>query len=89
MQVARSILPLTLVSYEREGTGAKARITDIRLGYLRVMRPDQPDTLTLIPVWDFYGSVTFNGSYVQNWACHSWLTINAIDGTVIDRQYGY
>ena len=88
MQVARSILPLTLVSYEREGTGAKARITDIRLGYLRVMRPDQPDTLTLIPVWDFYGSVTFNGSYVQNWACHSWLTINAIDGTIIDRQYG-
>ena len=89
MQVARSILPLTLVSYEREGTGAKARITDIRLGYLRVMQPDQPDTLTLIPVWDFYGTVTFIGGYVQNWACHSWLTINAIDGTVIDRQYGY
>ena len=89
MQVARSILPLTLASYEREGTGARARITDIRLGYLRVMRPDQPDTLTLIPVWDFYGTVTFNGGYVQNWACHSWLTINAIDGTVIDRQYGY
>ena len=89
MQVARSILPLTLVSYEREGTGARARITDIRLGYLRVMRPDQPDTLTLIPVWDFYGSVTLGGSHVQNWACHSWLTINAMDGTVIDRQYGY
>ncbi|MBR6861504.1 MAG: hypothetical protein IKM73_09300, partial [Acidaminococcaceae bacterium] len=63
--------------------------TDIRLGYLRVMRPDQPDMLTLIPVWDFYGTVTFNGSFIQNWACHSWLTINAIDGTVIDRQYGY
>jgi hypothetical protein len=89
MQVARSILPLTLASYEREGTGARAWITDIRLGYLRVMRPDQPDTLMLIPVWDFYGNVAFNGSYVQNWACHSWLTINAIDGTVIDRQYGY
>lgn len=89
MQVARSILPLTLASYEREGIGARARITDIRLGYLRVMRPDQPDTLTLIPVWDFYGTVTFNGGYVQNWACHSWLTINAMDGTVIDRQYGY
>ena len=89
MQVARSILPLTLASYEREGTGARAWITDIRLGYLRVMRPDQPDTLMLIPVWDFYGSVTFNGSFVQNWACHSWLTINAIDGTIIDRQYGY
>ena len=89
MQVAGSILPLTLASYEREGTGAKARITDIRLGYLRVMRPDQPDMLTLIPVWDFYGTVTFNGSFIQNWACHSWLTINAIDGTVIDRQYGY
>ena len=89
MQVARSILPLTLASYERDGDGARARITDIRLGYLRVMQPDQPDTLTLIPVWDFYGTVTFNGSFVQNWACHSWLTINAIDGTVIDRDYGY
>lgn len=89
MQVARSILPLTLGSYERDGTGARAKITDIRLGYLRVLRPDQPDTLTLIPVWDFYGTVSRGGSYVQNWACHSWLTINAIDGTVIDRQYGY
>ncbi len=89
MQVARNILPLTLASYEREGTGARAWITDIRLGYLRVMQPNQPETLTLIPVWDFYGTVTFNGSFVQNWACHSWLTINAIDGTVIDRQYGY
>ena len=89
MQVVRSILPLTLASYERDGDGARASITDIRLGYLRVMRPDQPDTLTLIPVCDFYGTVTFNGSFVQNWACHSWLTINAIDGTVIDRQYGY
>ncbi len=89
MQVARSILPLTLASYEREGTGARAWITDIRLGYLRVMRSDQPDTLMLIPVWDFYGTVTFNGGYVQNWACHSWLTINAMDGTVIDRTYGY
>ena len=89
MQVAGSILPLTLASYERDGDGARARVTDIRLGYLRVMRPDQPDMLTLIPVWDFYGTVTFNGSFIQNWACHSWLTINAIDGTVIDRQYGY
>ncbi len=89
MQVARSILPLALASYEREGTGARAWITDIRLGYLRVMRSDQPDMLMLIPVWDFYGTVTFNGGYVQNWACHSWLTINAMDGTVIDRQYGY
>ena len=89
MQVARNILPLTLASYEREGTGARAWITDIRLGYLRVMRPNQPDTLTLIPVWDFYGTVTTSGSSVQNWACHSWLTINATDGTVIDRSYGY
>lgn len=89
MQVAGSILPLTLASYEREGAGARAWITDIRLGYLRAMRPDQPDTLMLIPVWDFYGVVTFNGSYIQNWACHSCLTINAIDGTIIDRQYGY
>jgi hypothetical protein len=50
----------------------------------------------LIPVWDFFGSTTQytvqdGKEYVDTYesATRSLLTINAIDGAVIDRQKGY
>ena len=45
---------------------------------MRVLEPDSLDSGVIIPVWDFYGP-----------SGETYLTINAIDGTVIDRQYGY
>ena len=95
MQVAASLMPLKYASSERYYADNRVQVTSIRLGYMRVMRQDKPGEFMLTPVWDFYGSVQLrrqkNGKVVAGWDLpfNSLLTINAIDGTVIDRQYGY
>lgn len=66
----------------------------IQFGYMAVRQPDGSYHYT--PVWDFYGHRTLFGTggyahgkdFVKLWG-NSELTINAIDGTVIDRDYGY
>ena len=68
-------------------------ITDILFSYLRVKRQDT-DTYYLIPVWDFmgygYDDVFPDDPNSRGWYAHqSFLTINAIDGSIIDRNVGY
>ena len=77
-------------------------IEEVQLGYMRVKLPNSDNRYALIPVWDFFGSYEFSGygekpdvvftsdelesvSSVR----HSYLTINAIDGSTIDRSLGY
>ncbi|HHY83071.1 MAG TPA: hypothetical protein GX505_10410 [Clostridiales bacterium] len=70
------------------------QVYKIQLGYMAVRQPD--NTYHYIPVWDFYGhrKLSGTGGYAHGeesgliWG-DSVLTINAIDGTVIDRNYGY
>jgi Family of unknown function (DUF6034) len=73
-------------------------INRITLGLMRVQIKDQPDTYMMTPVWDFFGSVnpkpsgtvTYNGyGFPTNHAVQSFLTVNAIDGSIIDRTQGY
>lgn len=63
-------------------------ITEIRLGYMPVLVKDGSGTWELRPVWDFFGIRTMSFSYDDR-PCKVALTIDAIDGTVIDRNYGY
>lgn len=67
-------------------------IDRINLGYMQITAQNSSKQ-TLIPVWDFFGweeivnaetinQVTINGQT-------SYLTINAIDGSIIDRSLGY
>ncbi len=68
-------------------------ITDIRFSYLRVKR-QAADIYYLVPVWDFmgygYDDVFPDDPAGREWYAHqSFLTINAIDGSVIDRNQGY
>ena len=42
----------------------------------------------MVPVWDFFGSRTI-GREFYDITHYSLFTINAIDGTVIDREWGY
>ena len=74
-------------------------IDRITLGLSRVQ---SGESFYLIPVWDFYGNVTYldgdgndafgkkldDGARYRD-SLRSLLTINAIDGTLIDRQLGY
>lgn len=52
--------------------------------------------LCMIPVWDFFGSMTseseYNGETESNTSKdpnESFLTINAVDGSIINRNLGY
>lgn len=78
-------------------------ISEIVLDLVRVQAGDE---YLLIPVWNFYGSITWlskEGEKVELWIrdTHSYLnflisdyetpvmTLNAIDGSVVDKRYGY
>ena len=73
-------------------------ITRICLSYMKVKKKDAPDERYLLPVWDFMG-YTYNPDYprsdadligTKSWFLYqSLLTVNAIDGSVIDRDAGY
>ncbi|MCD7716330.1 MAG: DUF6034 family protein [Lachnospiraceae bacterium] len=81
-------------SYE---DSASLEITEVTLGYMRIYDPGADSRSgTLVPVWDFFGSEevhsTYDGVEYTNYIDYpgnSFLTINAADGTIIDRSLGY
>lgn len=93
MSIFGTIAPLS-VQYTENDLGRKSKanngmhITEIRLGYMPVLQKDNPNQWELRPVWDFIGSRILPLATYDN-PCYSLLTIDAIDGTVIDRNYGY
>lgn len=89
MDVAKTIIPLTLSHLEREGKNVHANVYRISFGYARIDRMDAPYQYKLVPVWDFFGVVDDDSRKEYAMDNYSLLTINAIDGTVIDRMYGY
>ena len=73
-------------------------IQKVELSLMRIRKRDDPDHFLLIPVWDFYGThineyVNEDSNSGKNESAYqvpylSLLTLNAIDGTVIDRYLG-
>lgn len=62
-------------------------INNVKLRYSRISEPDNFDTGILVPVWDFIGTRTdVSGEEEKDIVL---LSINAIDGTVIDKDLGY
>ena len=63
-------------------------ISDMKLSYTRVDKQDDKGHYYYVPVWDFYGKTSMidPGTDLE---IYSFLTINALDGTIIDRTYGY
>lgn len=69
-------------------------VDEVRLGYMRVREKGNVTEGTMVPVWDFFGSETFyyeemEEPYTQDGPYNCLLTINAMDGTIIDRDLGY
>jgi hypothetical protein len=65
-------------------------INRITLGMMRVAKKDSSGEYMYVPVWDFFGNYIYqreSDSYSER-AC-SMLTINATDGSIIDRGLGY
>jgi hypothetical protein len=71
-------------------------IDRITLGLTRIAVKDKPDEFMIVPAWDFFGTVKVDYTpesgytgFVTSDAYKSFLTINAIDGSIINRSYGY
>ncbi len=75
----------------------KITITKIALGDMRIYDPSVDSTIgTLVPVWDFFGFQEHAGTYEgesyyskEAYSNRSFLTINAADGTIVNRSLGY
>ncbi|MDE6231752.1 MAG: hypothetical protein K2M60_00180 [Lachnospiraceae bacterium] len=77
--------------YELDGINVNIDIDRVVLGYAMISEKDRFDTGLLVPVWDFIGTkeLTPGDGTVMTKDYESVMTINAIDGTVIDRTLGY
>ena len=84
---------MLLINYSAYETELQIEVDRVQLGLMRVTNSEERDSGVLIPVWDFFGSITAmpddGEPYLFGWADDSLLTINAIDGSIIDRGLGY
>ena len=92
-EIEKIIEQMFRVKWEPAGEEAcEYNITKVVLSLRRVMEQDNVERGLFIPVWDLYGTCSFTypgepplpGNNDQ-----SFLTINAIDGSVIDLNKGY
>ena len=71
------------------GLNKTVTIQNIRFGYARIAEQNKVDSALLVPAWDFFGTVEdANGTVIDD-PERSLFTINAIDGSIIDRAFGY
>ncbi len=96
-QVFRTIY-LDSESQKSQNAPIAMKITRICFSYMRVKKQNEDEISYLIPVWDFMCAVDagamLNAGFHQpgekEWLLQqSILTINAIDGSIIDRNAGY
>lgn len=71
---------------EKEAGSVVIKVTDVRLVYTRISEKNSFDTGLVVPVWDFEGTIT---DEYGNEKTGNILSVNAIDGSVINRELGY
>lgn len=92
--IFRELLSKKYGQFVEAGVEQEFQIDEIRLGYMRVRERETPTEGRMVPVWDFFGSRTVKDAQgniidTQDGPFESWFTVNACDGTVIDRGSGY
>lgn len=92
----RNVFETMIIASNAPQVDTELHITEVRLGLMRISEQNNLSKGLLIPVWDFFGKLTtryeeegIQKVYTLEDAGQSWLTINAIDGSVIDRALGY
>jgi len=93
IETARTILPM---QFEKESLNEKQRdvtICEVALTMMRVARMGTDNEYFYLPIWDFIGyfgeNIDTNITEDNPGAMKSFLTLNAVDGSVIDRSFGY
>lgn len=75
---------------EQEAPAVQIDIQQVALRYTRISEADSFDTGLLVPVWDFIGTRKETiGEKGYTGKVEPILTVNAIDGSIIDRALGY
>lgn len=91
--VFENMLPITHGFVNEVDYKLDIDISEVRLGLMRVTEQNSRDSGLLIPVWDFFGTTTVipavGEPYLGGEGMDSLLTINAVDGSIIDRDLGY
>lgn len=101
MDIYEKMMLIKNADYMENAKELTYKIDRIVFGYTRIYEPKSDSRSgVLVPVWDFFGS--YEGTYKEEaeWETgsenflyapqyESYLTINAIDGSVIDRGLGY
>ena len=71
-------------------------ISEVRLNLMRIRGKNSLSEGLLVPVWDFWGTISYHAAdntysnLVESREEYTVaLTVNAIDGTIIDRKIGY
>lgn len=82
---------MVTVKYAAVDGKSKILIDRVKLGYVRVSEEDSFNTGLLVPAWEFYGKVSKmdDDNNINEECVSSVMTINAIDGTIIDKSLGY
>ena len=75
--------------FDGQGNQVEICVESVKLGYARVRESGADAVGILVPVWDFYGSKTYRNdagevSFVSRFDFDSLITINAMDGTVVE-----
>ena len=78
-----------MIALKYANTQSIITIENIRFGYARVAEQNRSGSALMVPAWDFFGTISdFNGISLSDHGT-SLITINAIDGNIIDRGLGY
>ena len=78
-----------MIAVKYANTQSVITVENIRFGYARVAEQNRSGSALLVPAWDFFGTISdFNGISRSDYGT-SLITINAIDGSIIDRGLGY
>lgn len=81
---------MIFVAHAQSGGDSKLtfNIDRVQLGMMRIQDKYSPGTGLIVPVWDFFGTMALDGHGI-NTGHTSHLTVNAIDGSIINRFKGY
>lgn len=83
---------MVLISQAEEDVNIEVDIDRVELVYARISEADSFDTGLIVPVWNFNGTVTAEGTIQlkgESEGSDNVLSINAIDSSVIDWELGY
>lgn len=83
---------ITTNAADTEGKKTNIKVEEVKLRYMRVSEENSFETGLLVPVWEFNGTKRDNitGSKAGSTDVkENLMTINGIDGTVVDQMLGY